>query len=403
MISSCPSNNPDQSLNSLCVEKPTATNLLRLLPVTDMEEKLTYKNVFCSKCNHAKNQTYWKFSASCQGISTHNVPKDRSQMLEYIMTRCEWEFKAPTGNKHLLKQCLAIEQSCSDPTVIQAEPLLPDLCSFYAFPVCYSAQEKNPHCEICKGKDISAYSCACFSVNPPPPPPPPPTKPGTPPLDILFDFSSSFHTIRLGKQKTVVMNKLCAEGTVFDPFTEKCIQVSVHIATNNESSINCSFVEMELNSVRIQTNGSVWIPLYKQSYGNESFFINGSSLFLCMNLSRNYVVTETVASRKITPRQVLTYIGCTTSIISLLFLLGTYIAIAELRNLPGKNLMNLSCAMLLYHTMFFLSGETDKPHFCMTVSILLHYFLLCSFFWMGVLAFDVAKTFGATGNLFHGL
>ena len=199
------------------------------------------------------------------------------------------------------------------------------------------------------------------------------------------------------------MNKLCAEGSVFDPLTEKCIQVSVHIATNNESSINCSFVEMELNSVRIQTNGSVWIPLHKQSYGNESFFINGSSLFLCMNLSRNYVVKETVASRKITPRQVLTYIGCTTSIMSLLFLLGTYIAIAELRNLPGKNLMNLSCAMLLYHTMFFLSGETDKPQLCMTVSILLHYFLLCSFFWMGVLAFDVAKTFGATGNLFHRL
>ena len=382
----------------MCVEKSSTTDLLRMLPVLDLEDQTAYKNVFCARCNHARNQTYWKFSASCAGYSAIDLPKNRSLMLEFIMTKCVWHFKSPHNQNTNLKRCLAVEQNCPDPRVVKAEPLLPELCSFYAFPICNSAKKKNPHCDICKGKDISTYSCDCLPLNPPPP-----TAPGlVPPLDILFDFSSSSHTIKLGDQQTVVKNKVCNEGFVFDPFIETCRQINVHTSTKgleNGSFINCTFVEMKINSVIIFPNGSVWIPSHQRMYRNESYIINGSSLFLCMDLKRSY--TETVVSTKITPRQILTYIGCTISMISLLFLLSTYIAIAELRTFPGKNLMNLCFAMLLYHILFFLTGQTNNPHLCATVAILLHYFLLSSFCWMGVMAFDVAKTFGAKGKLFY--
>lgn len=103
MIFSCLLNNFDQSLNFLCVEKFIVINFFRFLFVIDMEEKFMYKNVFCFKCNYVKNQIYWKFFVLCKGISIYNVLKDRLQMLEYIMMRCEWEFKVLIGNKYLLK------------------------------------------------------------------------------------------------------------------------------------------------------------------------------------------------------------------------------------------------------------------------------------------------------------
>ncbi|XP_078374612.1 uncharacterized protein LOC144658138 [Oculina patagonica] len=390
MIGSCPSRNTDKNMESLCTAKSSTADLFGMLPVSDLEDKTVYKNLFCARCNQARNQTYWKFSAKCKGISAVEIPKNRSLMLGFIMAKCEWTFKPPRDQSIHQKRCLTINQNCPDSELVKKEPLLPDLCSFYAFPVCNNFQTKNPHCEICKGIDISTYSCDC-------PSPDPPTLGSAPSLDILFDFSSSSHTVKVGNQETVAKNKMCASGFVFDPFAEKCIQIHVDIPKKeleNGTDINCSFVEMNISSVTLLPNGSIWIPLHKRTYSNDSYIINGSSLFLCMDLKRVYTETETFVSRKITPRQIITYIGCTISMISLILLLGIYIAVAELRTLPGKNLISLSCAMLLYHIFFLLTSQTDRPNLCMTVSVLLHYFLLSSFCWMGIMAFDVAKTFG---------
>ena len=378
----------------MCSAKSSTADLFGMLPVSDFIDKTDYKNVFCARCNRAKNQTYWKFSALCK-VDAHDLPRNRSLMLQFIMSSCEWSFEPPSNPSSHSKRCLAVEEICPHSELIETEPLLPDLCSFYAFPVCYSVRTKNPHCEICKGNDISEYWCRCQ-----PPSPPLPTLPGAiPSLNILFDFSSSSHTIKVGNQETVVNNKVCADGFVFDPFVEKCVQMNGNIPNigwENETNVKCSFIEININSLTLLSNGSIWIPSRKRTYSNGSYFINGSSLFLCVELKRSYNDTE--VSRKVTPLHILTYIGCTISMISLIFLLVIYIALPELRTLPGKNLVSLSCAMLLYHIFFLLTDQTDNPNICMAVSILLHYFLLSSFCWMGVMAFDAAKTFGAKGN-----
>ena len=398
MIDSCPLDTTDRKLESLCTAKSSTADLFGMLPVSDFIDKTDYKNVFCARCNHAKNLTYWKFTASCK--DAHDLPRNRSLMLQFIKSSCEWRFEPQSSRSGHSKRCLAVEETCPQSRLIEREPLLPDLCSFYAFPVCYSVRTKNPHCEICKGNDISEYWCRCH-----PPSPPVPTAPGSvPSLNILFDFSSSSHTVRVGNQETIVKNKLCTDGFVFDPFVEKCVQMHVTIPNKglkNGTNVNCSFIKINVSSVTLLPNGSVWIPVHKRVYSSESYFIHGSSLFLCMDLNRSYTDTEVFISTKITSLQILTYIGCTISMISLIFLLAIYTALPELRTLPGKNLISLSCAMLLYHIFFLLTGQTDKPYICVAVSVLLHYFLLSSFCWMGVMAFDVAKTFGSEGNLFY--
>ena len=406
MVGSCPLHNTDKNLESLCTS--SKADFFGMLPVSDLENKTAYKNVFCARCNQASNLTYWNFSASCEGYKSHDIPTNRSLMLAFIMTKCKWDFKPPRG--HSEKVCLAIEQTCPDSELVDKEPLLRDLCSFYAFPVCPDFQTKNPHCDICKGKDISAYSCICADAGGIGRP--------IPSLNILFDFSSSSHSVQVGDKKSVVRNKVCAEGFVFDPFNEKCVQIHVPMSapempvtsiggSKNRSYIkglqegtyiNCSYVKMNMSSVTVLSNGSIWIPLHQRLYSNESYVTIGSSLLLCADYKRVYTEIETILSTKITPRQIITYIGCAISMISLILLFGIYIAVPELRNLPGKNLISLSCAMLLYHIFFLLTGQTDRPNLCMAVAILLHYFLLSSFCWMGVMAFDVAKTFGAKGN-----
>ena len=400
MVGSCSQNNTDKNLESLCTS--SKADFFEMLPVSDLQTRATYKNVFCASCNQASNVTYWNFSASCKGYSPDDIPKTRSLMLAFIMTRCQWYFKPPRGRSE--KKCLAVKENCpADSELVDEEPLLRDLCSFYSFPVCPGFQSKNLHCDICKGEDISQSSCICGEAGGIDRP--------SKALNILFDFSSSTHSVQVGERKSVVRNKKCREGFVFDPFNEECVQIYApmsdpdmpFINTNgsmNRSSINCSYVKMNISSVSLLrvSNDSIWIPLHKRMYNKERYAISGSSLFLCVDYKHVYPETIILFSMEITPLQILTYTGCAISMISLVFLLGIYIALPELRTLPGKNLISLSCVMLFYHIFFLLTGQTDKPNICMAISVLLHYFLLSSFCWMGVMAFDVQKTFGAKGN-----
>lgn len=409
MVSSCPAHNTDKNLESLCTARSTKADLFGMLPVSDLENMTTYKNVFCAICNEAINLTYWKFSASCAGFSSHDIPTNRSQILEVIMTECKWYFEPLRVQNE--KVCLALEHNCPDSELVDEEPLLRDLCSFYVVPVCPYTHTESPHCDICKGTEISGYSCMEKLPEKGPP--------GViPSLNILFGFSSSSHSLQVGDTKTVVRNKVCAKGFVFDPFNEKCVQIYSPMSdpemdlanisgSKNRSNIkvlpegtymNCSYVKMNISSVTLLANGSIWIPSHKRIYNEERYTINGSSLLLCADFRQFYTVTEALVSTKILPLQIITYIGCAISMISLISLLGIYIALPELRTLPGKNLISLSCAMLLYHIFFLMTGQTNKPKLCMAVSVLLHFFLLSSFCWMGVMAFDVKKTFGAKGN-----
>lgn len=84
----------------------------------------------------------------------------------------------------------------------------------------------------------------------------------------------------------------------------------------------------------------------------------------------------------------ITYIGCGVSAIFSAATLLTYIAFEKLRrDYPSKILMNLSTSLLLLNMVFLLDGwlaSLDTPWLCLSVAVLLHYFLLTSFTWMGL-------------------
>ncbi|KAM6061311.1 adhesion G-protein coupled receptor G4 [Chlamydotis macqueenii] len=82
----------------------------------------------------------------------------------------------------------------------------------------------------------------------------------------------------------------------------------------------------------------------------------------------------------------ISYAGCGASSLFLGITLVTYLAVEKLRrDNPSKILLNL-CAALLMLNMVFLTNSWlstfNQPGLCITVAVLLHYFLLAAFTWM---------------------
>ncbi|XP_071323519.1 adhesion G-protein coupled receptor G6 isoform X2 [Trachinotus anak] len=84
----------------------------------------------------------------------------------------------------------------------------------------------------------------------------------------------------------------------------------------------------------------------------------------------------------------ITYIGCGISAIFSAATLVTYIAFEKLRrDYPSKILMNLSASLLFLNMVFLLDGwlaMLKADWLCLSMAVLLHYFLLTSFTWMGL-------------------
>lgn len=146
-------------------------------------------------------------------------------------------------------------------------------------------------------------------------------------------------------------------------------------------------------------NETVYFKAADQSYPPGSYEMQGKTAWVCTDY-KNHTNPKILKSNKQTKRsenKILWYFtvcGFSFSIVSLVFLLGTYVVFKELRTLPGKNMMSLSLSLLLSEFMWLLgSGDTDNPGFCKTTALLLHYLFLASFACMTVIAHDTRRAF----------
>ena len=90
---------------------------------------------------------------------------------------------------------------------------------------------------------------------------------------------------------------------------------------------------------------------------------------------------------------VLSYIGCSLSVIGSFLVLLTYGLFKELRTLPGKILMNLATAILLTDLLTQVGAAISELHITVviTVAICNDYFLLAQFVWMCIMSIEVVK------------
>ncbi|KAL9971183.1 hypothetical protein ACROYT_G023676 [Oculina patagonica] len=415
----CPQKWTEESVRQKCQEEDQS-GFLRNLPVFDKESLVTYKNVFCAKCNGAVNTTYWKLKFVCQRwFNLTDVDLGKSVAL--LFQNCWFDKKPERHQLNYLKRCIPRFQDCRSISQERNESYCQTECLRYAFPVCISHYQtrrfRNPQCALCSGFEPNDLKSECITGDPV----------ESPPLTIFFDFSSTSKysvVVEDDKEnvvKTTTKELSCSLDEVYDPYAGSCKAIvstepgtSVNGKENKTGEVagnrtgllpNCTFIAFNKTDYVQQSNGSIYLKLHNKIYSNTTYKIIDDRLLLCVNFTRSRNVSRTenkFGKHKITKTpvslQLLSLIGCIVSMVSLVLLLITYILFAELRNLPGKVIINLALSLLLYQSVFFSAVKTDDQDTCLAVAVLLHFFVLSSFTWMNVMAYDVHRTFTNTSE-----
>ena len=130
----------------------------------------------------------------------------------------------------------------------------------------------------------------------------------------------------------------------------------------------------------------------------EIVFNDSGTVFVCAAQNGTISVNTTVTLFSYPAGYfILTYIGCSLSVIGAILILLTHSLFKDLRTLPSKLLMNLS-ATILMSSLFILVGgpitaEFPNVNLCTSVAVILHFFFLGQFSWMSVMSFEMARTF----------
>jgi hypothetical protein len=87
------------------------------------------------------------------------------------------------------------------------------------------------------------------------------------------------------------------------------------------------------------------------------------------------------------------------SVICLILHVGIYFALPKLSNLPGKNLLSLSWALLLAQFIFLVGVNPifEVPlEVCIGIAVVEYFCFLAAFFWMNIMSVDIWRTFSGS-------
>ena len=156
---------------------------------------------------------------------------------------------------------------------------------------------------------------------------------------------------------------------------------------------NCSlYIPVPKDSYRLRENMVAVVENHGKEYKPDKYVIVGDYLYLCADF---------ISSPQTMPKteQYLTLVCLLLSVIFLLFLLLTYSLFAELRTLPGCNLMVLAATMITSQVTYLAGvARVDDQTKCTAVAIVLHFSLLSSFCWMAAITSDAGRTFLRKGG-----
>ncbi len=389
MIASCPSAWSNDETAHACMSTNYSADPATALPVVDMTTNVTYANIYCAMCHgKSRNLHHW---------SLRIVKKPRQPVSLQDIRSADTIWQAVPVGDVIPRKCIVTppEANAGPDTVIK------QLCRSYAN--CIQIPQngetrtrqiifddlKNPHCALLSNPNVFVNrTVRCLSTL---------RVPSRIP-SMLFVFSiHGENSFLLGKETTLRMEVTCPIHEVYDPFKGRCLPVHTDANSNGaNSSEQCRGPSFPSNEFVILRNDSIFLKPHQKLYDNGTYIMVNQTLILCSaNFSRNCTKTATPSVKQVTPLalRIITYIGFSLSIISLLFLLVTYFLFAELRTYPGKKVMHLSCAMIAMQSVYFVSDpDVVSSAVCAVMGALLHYFILAVFLWMSVIAHNTRKS-----------
>ena len=394
MKSSCSLQPKSQDTNECQSIQDLNMTLDKELPVFDRSNNVTYRSIACAKCNNAGNLSFWGLEiANCRSPSLESLQANVTAIKRFLKEndQCSWRYVPLSNLKQPYKRCIPQDMVCAS-NQLPVMSVIRKLCSSYSMPIIIAGLNtrlsfRNPHCALCqpneeKKGDASTMEVSSASSS----------FPG-PPLSILFDVSSS------------VLDEEVIQKAQRPPANYKDNLTSSFNCGSSEANCTviyggevCTLLTSPINrTIPIPLNSSRVTVLTSQMLQNQEkeMRLNGSVFYLVCPDNQNPKDLLREVSR--TFRQI-TFAGTVVSIVSNCFLLVVYLSFKQLRNLPGKCLISLLSAMLCNHIIFLCAAKFQQVElYCKAIAICLHFFVLASFWWMSVMAFDTANAFNVYG------
>ncbi|EDO38383.1 predicted protein [Nematostella vectensis] len=430
MVSGCRQNPPGDKTAEKCYQDEHDTTLLSGAPVFDHAQNISYKNIYCAKCNNASQLSYWLMNITCENDDMESLWNDPGRLLKHVRENCTWEYLPSYAMGQNFDSCTPQDTDCvknaTDNQKKDVKQAVHDICNLYSLPI-RSVEKifKNPHCAICSDFSGGANCWLAYPYNPPAA------------LNILFDFKTNEkYDLKILKgdnvEKLYTKAYSCATGHAYDlvemtcktlpiesqPSTTTPKTTSLTMSANQPTTANenitggstgsamtgsesptlpttpCVRVIYKACDVTLLSNKSLLVMKTGAVYPKEHYTIRDLSVVVCVG--KEAFAAKTIDSshgNRIDEMQVFTYVGLALSAVTELVLLGVYCRVKEMRNIPGKNLMSFLAALLGYQIFYVLIGYNNIRELCIAVAIVIHYFFLASFGWMAVMAYDVMKTF----------
>ena len=211
---------------------------------------------------------------------------------------------------------------------------------------------------------------------------------------IVFNNSNQEPVICVNftQNATEVTTISCETNQVFDPVAMTC--------RGRQEVPDCSgeLIALGLNDT-FQVLDATTILYNDQRYQIE-LVTRDQELVICVDFTQNgtQIVNTTVIVFKYPLGFVLiTYVGCSLSVVGCLLLLLTYCCFRELLTLPSKILMNLAIAIMVADLLLIVGVPIVEilviTELCTAIAVCLHFFFLALFSWMTILCFEMMRTF----------
>ncbi|XP_078353302.1 uncharacterized protein LOC144638075 [Oculina patagonica] len=393
MVASCPSSWSNDETAHACMSTNYSADPATALPVVDMTTNVTYANIYCAMCHgKSRNLHHW---------SLRIVQNPRRPLSLHDITSEDTIWQAVPVGDVIPKKCIVTPSEAN----VGPDTAIKQLCRSYANSITtlkdrdtqtqliIAEDVKNPHCALLSNiKAFVNQTVRCLKLDRFP----------ARMRSMLFVFSRHGKISNSFSESTIRVKVNCQNNEVYDPFKGRCLPLHPDANSNGKnSSKQCRGPSFPSNEFVISSNDSVFLIPHQKLYDNGTYTVVNQTLILCSaNFSRNYtkIVTPTGHTKQETPAhplalRIITYVGFSLSIISLLFLLVSYFLFAELRTYPGKKVMHLSCAMIAMQSVYFVSDpDVVSSAVCAVMGALLHYFILAVFLWMSVIAHNTRKS-----------
>ncbi|XP_009204232.1 adhesion G-protein coupled receptor G6 isoform X3 [Papio anubis] len=203
----------------------------------------------------------------------------------------------------------------------------------------------------------------------------------------FFNKTGLFQDVGPQRKTLVSYVMACSIGNITIQNLKDPVQIKIkHTRTQEVHHPICAFWDLNKNKSFGGWNTSGCVA-HRDSDASETVCLcNHFTHFgVLMDLPRSASQLDARNTKVLT---FISYIGCGISAIFSAATLLTYVAFEKLRrDYPSKILMNLSAALLFLNLLFLLDGwitSFNVDGLCIAVAVLLHFFLLATFTWMGL-------------------